>query len=145
MTNVSFSRFTEIVFTDLVRPMKTDSLLESGHFITMFVEHSEYSMVKFLKFKTEAPEVVIGLFGALGNLCRANVENSCTVNRHKVRYLRTDNGTKFITTRLQSWLERKNKVYNVPNFFFSRVKCLRWELELFFAEYCMNHDNTRRR
>lgn len=68
-----------------------------------------------MEFKTESQEAVIAMTSTIENICRNSVENSCTGNWHKVRYLKSDNEIVFFVTKLQSWLERQYIIHEVTN------------------------------
>ncbi|GKD91949.1 retrovirus-related pol polyprotein from transposon TNT 1-94 [Tanacetum coccineum] len=59
-------------------------------------EHSRYTWVYFLKMKSQAPEMIMSFVKM--------VENQ---NDVKVKQIRTDNGTKFRNTELESFCDEK--------------------------------------
>nr|GEU78471.1 Gag-Pol polyprotein [Tanacetum cinerariifolium] len=85
---------------DLCGPMRVQTINGKKNILVIIDDYSRFSWVKFLRSKDETPEVVIKF------LQQIQVDLNKTV-----RYIRTDNGTKFINHTLTEYYERISIFY----------------------------------
>ncbi|GJS73733.1 retrovirus-related pol polyprotein from transposon TNT 1-94 [Tanacetum coccineum] len=78
------------------RPINPMSINHEKYTLIIVDEHSRYTWVYFLKMKSQAPEMIMSFVKM--------VENQ---NDVKVKQIRTDNGTKFRNTELESFCDEK--------------------------------------
>ncbi|GKE70231.1 retrovirus-related pol polyprotein from transposon TNT 1-94 [Tanacetum coccineum] len=79
----------QMLHMDLCGPMRVESINKKRYILDIVDDYSHFTWVKFLRTKDEAPEIIIKF------LKQAQVSLNATV-----RYLRTDNDTKFINQTL---------------------------------------------
>lgn len=65
----------ECVFTDLVGPMRHQSLVNSRYFVTLLDDFSGYSLVCFITCKSEAGERLIDMICEVEGLFERRVKN----------------------------------------------------------------------
>ncbi|GJW32554.1 retrovirus-related pol polyprotein from transposon TNT 1-94 [Tanacetum coccineum] len=93
---------------DLCRPMRVQTTNGKKYILVIIDDFSRFTWVKFLRSKDETPEVVIKFLKQI------------QVGLNKtVRYIRTDNGTKFVNKDLTEYYERvgifhQNTVLRTP-------------------------------
>ncbi|KAI3691773.1 hypothetical protein L6452_31575 [Arctium lappa] len=84
----------ELLHMDLCGPMRTQSLGGKKYILVIVDDYSRYTWVKFLRTKDETPDVIITFL------------KTTQVNLQKpVKFLRTDNGTKFKNNKVEEYLE----------------------------------------
>ncbi|GKA53925.1 retrovirus-related pol polyprotein from transposon TNT 1-94 [Tanacetum coccineum] len=84
----------QMLHIDLCRPMRVESINKKRYILVIVDDYSRFTWVKFLRTKDEAPEIIIKF------LKQAQVSLNAIV-----RYLRTDNDTKFLNQTLRNYIE----------------------------------------
>ncbi|GJX00953.1 retrovirus-related pol polyprotein from transposon TNT 1-94 [Tanacetum coccineum] len=80
---------------DLCGPMRVQTINGKKYILVIVDDYSRFTWVKFLRSKDETPEVVIKILKQI------------QVGLNKtIRYIRTDNGTKFVNKDLTAYYER---------------------------------------
>ncbi|GKE57925.1 putative ribonuclease H-like domain-containing protein [Tanacetum coccineum] len=80
---------------DLCGPMRVQTIYEKKYILVIVDDYSSFTWVKFLRSKDETPKVVIKFLKQI----------QIGLNK-TVRYIRTDNGTKFVNQVLTEYYER---------------------------------------
>nr|GEV48555.1 retrovirus-related Pol polyprotein from transposon TNT 1-94 [Tanacetum cinerariifolium] len=80
---------------DLCGPMRVQTINGKKYIIVIVDDYSRFTWVKFLRSKDETPEVLIKFIQQI----------QVSINK-TVRYVRTDNGTKFVNHTLTEYYER---------------------------------------
>nr|GEY58423.1 integrase, catalytic region, zinc finger, CCHC-type, peptidase aspartic, catalytic [Tanacetum cinerariifolium] len=80
---------------DLCGPMRVKTINGKKYILVIVDDYSRFTWVKFFRSKDETPEIVIKFLQQI------------QVGLNKtVRYIRTDNGTKFVSQTLTEYYER---------------------------------------
>lgn len=82
----------EQVYTDVVGTMKAHSLAKSKYFVTLTVECSKYSLVRFIHQKSKAASRVIKIIREVENFFNSAMRNLSCINRNNVKWMRSDGG-----------------------------------------------------
>lgn len=102
----SSSRILELVHMDLIGPVNPSS--HEGHrYVAVFLDdYSRFSIVKFLKSKAEAPQVVVDTLTYLENQ-----------TGQKIKILRSDRGTEYTNKKVDQFCKSRGiqQQYSVPN------------------------------
>lgn len=88
----------ERVFTELVGPIKVESMNHSKYFITLVDEYSGYSMVRFLKWKGQAADSLMEMILETEKLFNSKVDNLYLIRGKSV---------------LQKWLNSRGIVHEL--------------------------------
>lgn len=82
----------ERVYTDVVRTMKWQSIVNANYLVTLFDEYSGFSMVRFMRRKSETYEAVKGMILQLESLFNKKDEKISCIDRKSRKRIRSDKG-----------------------------------------------------
>jgi transposase InsO family protein len=86
----------DVVVSDVHGPMPVESIGRKRYFVTFIDAKSRYSEVKFIRKKSDVPQVTINY-----------IESLKTQYGKKPKIFRSDRGTEYIDQRLQTYLEKE--------------------------------------
>ncbi|KAJ9545078.1 hypothetical protein OSB04_024785 [Centaurea solstitialis] len=95
----------DIIHMDLCGPMRVESLARKKYTLVLVDELSRYTWIEFLRAKSEAADKIIAF------IKRIQVQLG-----RQVKKIRSDNGTEFKNTKLQSFLEDVGITHNFSAF-----------------------------
>lgn len=101
----------ERLYTDLVEPMKHQSLGKSQYFITFLDEYSGYAMVRLIK--CGAAGSVSQMIIYLEKIFNDKLLNLNLINRKSVKWIRSDEGGKCVGHHLHKWLLQRGIIWEV--------------------------------
>ena len=95
--------------TDIVGPMKHNSLNGKKHFIPLYHDCSAISLIRFLERKDEAGAAIKEMITELETLRKGRVKNlNITVYENEsMKRLRSDNAKEFLSKTFKKWLSQK--------------------------------------
>nr|GEX38785.1 hypothetical protein [Tanacetum cinerariifolium] len=100
----SINKFLHILYMDLFRPVKPQSISHNKCTLVIVDEYSRYTWVFCLKKKSDAADCIISFTRKIENL-----------NEVKVKKLRSDNGTEFKNYKLEEFCGEKDISQNFPS------------------------------
>lgn len=103
----------ERVYTDVVGPMRTPSLGGAKYFVTLIDEYSGYSMVRFMKHKTETGGFVREMILEAESLFNETIGTLYLIRRKKVKWLRSDGGGEYISDTFSEWLKERGIIHEI--------------------------------
>ncbi|GKE03375.1 retrovirus-related pol polyprotein from transposon TNT 1-94, partial [Tanacetum coccineum] len=83
-----------LLHMDLCGPMRVESINKNKYILVIVDDYSQFTWVKFLRSKDEAPDAIIK--------CIKNIQVSLNAT---IRNVRTDNGTEFVNQTLRDFYE----------------------------------------
>lgn len=107
------SKPLERVFSDVVGPMKNQSMAKSRYFVTLLDECSGYSLIRFVDRKSQVADSVVEMVLELESLFTFKTGKMICINRNNVKWLRTDGGGEYIGDEFKSWLQRRGIIHEV--------------------------------
>lgn len=103
----------ERVYTDVIGPMRHQSIGKAKYFVTLLDEYSGYSMVRFMVRKNETAERLKEMICEMENLFTSKVKLLSCVNRNSVKWVRSDGGGEYVGHQLQDWFKRRGIMHEV--------------------------------
>ncbi|GJY04627.1 retrovirus-related pol polyprotein from transposon TNT 1-94 [Tanacetum coccineum] len=95
--NSSISKCLHLLYMDLFRSVSPMSIYHDKYTLVIVNEYLRYTWVHFLKKKSQAPEMIMSFIRMVKNQ-----------NDLKVKQIRTDNGTEFRNSELESFCDEKH-------------------------------------
>lgn len=84
------TKWGELIHTNVCGPMEHTSLGGSRYYFSLKDDYSHYRFVYFLREKSEVPNKIISFV----NLIQTQTE-------HKIKVIRSDNGTQYVNSTLK--------------------------------------------
>lgn len=97
----------ERTFTDVVGPITPPSISGARYFITLMDDYSGYSLLRFIRRKSQATETIQEMVNELETSFNSNIQMLKFINRKRVKWMRSDGGGEYLSRQLQTWFSQK--------------------------------------
>lgn len=101
----------QIVYSDVVGPMKRSSIGKMRYFATILDEYSGYSLGWFVDRRSKVSEMVMDMVRQLKNTFNSEVRNLTLTERQTIERVQSDAGGEYGEAYFQKWLRHRGIVH----------------------------------
>lgn len=100
------------IYTDVFAPFRDESIGGTMYFVTIIDDFSGYSMIKFIKSKSDADEAVKDMIISLENLCRKLAKFLSLKTGFDKKHILPNGGEEYTDKTFLNWLQGRAPVHD---------------------------------